>query len=34
VGSIVAVVEVTLAHRLSMRKPEPAPAHAAASKIT
>jgi hypothetical protein len=34
VGSIVAVVEVTLAHRLSIRKPDPAPANEGASKIT
>jgi hypothetical protein len=34
VGSIVAVVEVTLAHRLSMRKPDPATARTSKAEIT
>jgi hypothetical protein len=34
VGSIVAVVEVTLAHRLSMRKPDPAPARDGTAEIS
>ena len=34
VGSIVAVIEVTLAHRLAIRKPDPAPASANPAEIT
>ena len=34
VGSVVAVIEVTLAHRLSMRKPDPVPATASPAEIT
>ena len=34
VGSIVAVIEVTLAHRLAMRKPDPVPATASPAEIT
>jgi hypothetical protein len=34
VGSIVAVVEVTLAHRLSMLKPDPAPARVGTAEIS